>query len=142
MKKIPVPKIIAVIAFSAAASLASAAHAQEFPSWPLSATCDTAELHCPRYEVHARGKVSGVWPSLPPKVRTQCLSEIRALQPSYRLLHNCLANAMQELLKNQARNPPTGKVVHLTPKAKPKAPPPPAAEPAPRTAPASPAVPQ
>jgi hypothetical protein len=137
-------KILAIMAFSVAMQLSGIAQAQDIPKWPLSATCDTSELQCPRYEVFARGKVSGVWATLPPKVRQQCLDEIKALQPSYRLLKSCLANAMQLLLRDQHRKPPSGKVVHMTPKAKRPAPPAPAPtpEPAPAPAPASPAPPQ
>jgi hypothetical protein len=143
-------RILAVLAISAVMPFSGAAQAQDFPEWPLRSICNTGELNCPRYEVHTRGKVSGVWASLPPEVRKQCLGEIKALQPSYRLLKSCLANAMQELLRDQHRKPPSGQVVHKTPMAKrpeppaPVAPPAPPAEPAPQAtpAPATPAPPQ
>jgi hypothetical protein len=96
-------RLLTIVAISAVVPFFGTAQAEEFPAWSYSQVCNTSELHCPRYEAHARGKVSGVWPTLPPEVRKQCLDEIRALQPSYRLLHNCLANAMQELLKGQNR---------------------------------------
>ena len=137
-------RILAVLAISAVMPFSGAAQAQDFPEWPLRSICNTGELNCPRYEVHTRGKVSGVWASLPPEVRKQCLGEIKALQPSYRLLKSCLANAMQELLRDQHRKPPSGQVVHKTPAAKTPAPPEPApATPAPVTpAPVTPAPPQ
>ena len=109
---------LTVVIFATAVFVWHPAQAQEFPSWPLSATCNTADLHCPRFEQRARGEISGVWNTLPPKVRESCLSEVKALEPSYRLLSDCLAIAMQESLKNQQRSPQGGEVVHDTPAAK------------------------
>lgn len=112
-------KIFLTAAIFVVAGLVSRpAQAQEFPNWPLSATCDNADLQCPRFEQRARGEASGVWNTLPPKVRENCLNEVEALEPSYRLLSDCLALAMQESLKNQQRNPEGGDVVHDTPAAK------------------------
>jgi hypothetical protein len=146
-EKASMKRILAILTMSVALLFSVAAQAQDFPDWPLSATCNTSNSHCPGFEARARGEVSGVWATLPPKLRTQCLGEVKALQPSYRLLNSCLAIAMQEHLRDQHRKPPTGKVVHKTPMAKrpePPAPPPPAplAEPAPQAAPVAPAPPQ
>lgn len=140
-EKASMKRILAILTMSVALLFSVAAQAQDFPDWPLSATCNTSNSHCPGFEARARGEVSGVWATLPPKLRTQCLGEVKALQPSYRLLNSCLAIAMQEHLRDQHRKPPTGKVVHKTPMAKrpePPAPPPPPAplaEPAPQAAP-------
>ncbi len=101
-----------------AASFAGPAQAEKFPSWPLNATCDTADWQCPQFELRARGKVSGVWNTLPPDVQRKCIDEVKTLEPSYRLLGECLALEMQELLKNQQRKADDGEVVHDTPKAK------------------------
>lgn len=94
------------------------AQAVEFPDWPLNATCNTADSQCPRFELRARGEVSGVWRTLPPDVQNKCVDEVKALEPSYRLLGDCLALEMQELLKNQQRKEENGEVVHDTPPAK------------------------
>ncbi len=96
-------RLLTIVAISVVVPLSGIAQTEEFPAWSNSQVCNTGELHCPRYEAHARGKASGVWATLPPEVRKQCLDEIRALQPSYRLLNNCLSNAMQELLRGQHR---------------------------------------
>ena len=110
---------ILTVAILAAAAIASRpVQAQDFPNWPLSAICNTADVHCPRFEQRARGQVSGVWNTLSPKVRENCLDEMKALEPSYRLLGDCLALAKQESLKNQQRHPEGGEVVHDTPAAK------------------------
>lgn len=103
---------------AAAALLPRVAQALDFPDWPLNATCDTTDLQCPRFEQRARGEVSGVWRTLPPQVQEKCLSEVKTLEPSYRLLGDCLALEMQELLKNQQRRADNGEVVYDTPKAK------------------------
>jgi len=101
MTKLPVAKIFAVIAFSAAAALAGTAQAQDFPSWPLSQICKSGDKSCARFEQFARGQISGTWRTLPPKQRQACIAETQSLDKSYRLLQGCLANAMQELLKYQ-----------------------------------------
>ncbi len=103
---------------AATALSAPPAQAVEFPDWPLNATCNTTDWQCPRFELRARGAVSGVWKTLPPDVQTKCINEVKALEPSYRLLGDCLALEMQELLKNQQRKEDDGEVVHDTPKAK------------------------
>lgn len=87
--------IILALAFCYAAP----AQAQEFPSWPASATCASAEVNCAMYERHARGQTSGVWTSLPPDIREQCIRETEEIQPSYRILYDCLATEMQRLAK-------------------------------------------
>ncbi len=101
MTKLPVAKIFAVIAFSAAAALAGTAQAQDFPSWPLSQICKSGDNSCARFEQFARGQISGTWRTLPSKQRQACIAETQSLDKSYRLLQGCLANAMQELLKYQ-----------------------------------------
>ena len=101
-----------------AASFAGPAQAVTFPNWPVSAACDTADWQCPQFERRARGKVSGVWRTLPPEVQKKCIDEVKTLEPSYRLLSDCLALEMQELLKNQQRRADNGEVIHDTPKAK------------------------
>ena len=98
-------KILAVIAFSATTSHAAAAHAQDFPKWSLSKTCKSGDDSCTRFEQFARGQISGTWKTLPPDARASCIAETQKVEKSYRLLQNCLANAMQELLRNQHRKP-------------------------------------
>jgi hypothetical protein len=73
---------------------------------------------CPRFEIHARGIVSGIWDTLPPAARVTCVAETEKVEKSYRLLQECLSLSMQELLKNQQRKESTGGVVQLTPEAK------------------------
>jgi hypothetical protein len=134
-------KILAVITFSAATALAGAAQAKDFPNWPLSLTCKSGDDSCARFEIFARGQISGTWKTLPPGARALCLSETQKFEKSYRLLQDCLSNAMHELLKNQQRKSADGEIVQLTPKAKIKPPPvipaTPAPEPASVAAPAS-----
>ena len=110
--------ILTIASLTAAAIFAGPALANDFPNWPLSATCNTADLQCPRFEQRARGEISGVWPTLPPEARSKCLDEVKALEPSYRLLQGCLTLAMQDLLTNQQRHSEGGDVMHDTPKAK------------------------
>lgn len=128
-------RLFAVIALSAVMPLAGAAQAQSFPDWPLRQTCKSGDNSCARFEQSTRGQISGVWKTLPPKQRANCVAETQKIEKSYRLLQNCLANAMKELLRDQHRKPPSGKVVHMTPKAKIPAPPPPPPPPAPEPAP-------
>ncbi len=135
-------RILAVLAISTVMPFSGIAQAQEFPSWPLTQTCMSGDSSCGRFEQFARGQISGTWTTLPPKVRASCVTQTESVEKSYRLLQSCLANAMQVLLKNQQRKADDGKVVHLTPKAKMKAPPPapapaPVAEPAPVEQPAA-----
>ena len=132
-------RILAVFAFSAATALAGSAQAAGFPNWPLHQTCKSGDSTCVRFEVFARGQISGTWNTLPPGARAICISETEKVEKSYRLLQDCLANVMKLLLANQQRNPPSGDVVNLTPKAKEKTPPPAPAAAAP--APSSPALP-
>lgn len=97
-------KMIATLALCATMPLAGTALAQEMPSWPLNAACSAGDDACPRFEQRTRGQVSGVWATLPPKVRSTCVSETEAIEKSYRLLYDCLANKMQEHIKGQARH--------------------------------------
>ena len=126
-------KILAIMALSAFVPLSTPAQAQDFPNWPLSQTCKSGDSSCARFEQFARGQISGTWNTLPPKARAACVAEAGGVEKSYRLLQFCLANAMQELMKGQQRNPEGGKVVQLTPMAKTPAP-------APEPAPAAPAA--
>jgi hypothetical protein len=96
-------KFIAAFAIAAALPLSDAAFAQDLPDWPLSETCNPAEFNCAKFETFARGQASGIWGTVPPKVREQCIGEVGALQPSYRLLYDCLANKMQELMRGQTQ---------------------------------------
>ncbi len=133
-------KILAVMALSTVIPFSGAAQANDFPNWPVSATCKSGDSSCVPFEVFARGQISGTWNTLPPKARTACVSKTVSVEKSYRLLQSCLTNAMQELLRGQQRNPEGGQVVQLTPMAKTPPPPaPPAAAapeaPAPTTAP-------
>lgn len=96
-------KMIAILAFCAAIPLSGAAFAQDLPSWPLSAACSAGDDACPRFEQRSRGQVSGVWATLPPDVRSACISETEAVEKSYRLLYDCLANKMQQHITGQAR---------------------------------------
>jgi len=119
-------KIFTLFAFSAAMLLAGSALADGFPKWPLNQTCQPGDGACVRFEVFARGQISGTWNTLPPGARAICVSETEKVEKSYRLLQDCLASVMQTLLANQQRKPVSGDVVNLTPKAKEKTPPPPA----------------
>jgi hypothetical protein len=132
-------KILAVLAISALMPFSGAAQAQDFPGWSLSKTCKTGDSSCVRFETFARGQISGTWKTLPPKQRAACIAETEEIGKSYRLLQGCLAIAMQELLRDQHRKPPSGEVVQLTPAA--KTPEPPAPTPAPPPAPETPATP-
>ncbi len=124
-------KFLTVIAFSAATALGGAAQAKDFPNWPSSLTCKPGDGSCARFEIFARGQISGTWKTLPPGARAICVTETAAVEKSYRQLQECLANAMQESLKNQQRKAAGGEIVQLTPKAKPKTPPPPPPPPPP-----------
>lgn len=118
-------KIIATLVLSAAIPFAGAALAQELPGWPTNSGCSAGDNACPAFESEYRGQVSGVWNTLPPDVRSTCVSETAAFEKSYRLLYDCLANKMQENMKGQARGPEGGQVVNMTPPAnipEPKAP--------------------
>ncbi|MFQ5626527.1 MAG: hypothetical protein ACE5FM_07740, partial [Methyloligellaceae bacterium] len=86
----------------AALPFAGSAMAQEFPAWSIAQACK-GDVTCPRFELLARGQVSGVWKTLPPKLLASCTAETAKVDKSYRLLQACLANAMQELLKNQQK---------------------------------------
>ena len=122
-----------------ALALGGAAQAKDFPNWPSSLTCKPGDGSCARFEIFARGQISGTWKTLPPGARAICVTETAAVEKSYRQLQECLSNVMQESLKNQQRKEAGGEIVQLTPKAKPKTPPPPPppppAEPAPQAAP-------
>lgn len=110
-------KIIALAGLSIALPLAAAA-AQELPKWPTGAACSPGDDACPAFESEYRGQVSGLWSTLPPKIRSKCVSETEPVEKSYRLLYDCLANEMQAFTKNQQRSPEGGEVVQLTPPAK------------------------
>lgn len=97
-------KMIATLAFCAVIPFSGAAFAQDLPAWPLSAACSAGDDACPRFEQRSRGQVSGVWATLPPDVRSACISETETVEKSYRLLYDCLANKMQEHIKGQARH--------------------------------------
>lgn len=129
-------KILAAMAFSLVIPFSSVVKANDFPNWPVSATCKSGDSSCARFETLVRGEVSGVWNTLPPKARAACVSETESVERSYRLLQSCLANAMQEILKDQQRSPEGGEVVQLTPMAK-RPEPEPAPEPAEPAAPAA-----
>jgi len=130
-------RTLALLAISTAMSFSSATQAVEFPGWSYNQTCNAGDTICVRFEQRARGEISGTWRTLPTKQQADCIAETEKVVPSYRLLQTCLANAMQELLRDQHRKPPVGKVVHKTPMA--KRPEPPAPAPTPEPAPAAPA---
>lgn len=96
-------KFIATLALCAAIPFSGAAYAQDLPGWSLSAACSAGDDACPRFEQRSRGEVSGIWATLPPDVRAACVSETEAVEKSYRLLYDCLANKMQDLITGQAR---------------------------------------
>ncbi len=96
-------KFIAIVAFSATLPFAGSAMAQEFPSWSIAQACE-GDLTCTRFELFARGEISGHWSTLPPKLLENCTDETAKVDKSYRLLQNCLVNAMEELLKIQQRS--------------------------------------
>ena len=131
-------RILAVIAISAVMPFSGSAQAQDFPGWSLKQICMSSDSNCVRYEQFARGQISGTWKTLPPKQRAACIAETEDFGKSYRQLQNCLANTMQELLRDQHRKPPSGKVVHMTPKSKTPVPPALAPETAPQATPAPP----
>jgi hypothetical protein len=128
-------KTFAIIAFSAVIPFSGIAQAEVFPDWRNHQMCNAGDSICVRYEQFARGQISGTWRTLPQKHQAACIAEAEKIGKSYRLLQGCLAIAMQEHLRDQHRNPPTGDVVHKTPMA--KRPEPPAPEPAPAPAPAA-----
>lgn len=109
-------KIVALAGLSIALGC-SAAAAQELPGWPTNAACGPGDNWCTRYEARARAGVAGVWPTLPPEIRQRCVADTEGIEKSYRLLYDCLANAMQLYITNQARNPEGGEVIQLTPRA-------------------------
>ncbi|MDH3579032.1 MAG: hypothetical protein OEM91_00200 [Hyphomicrobiales bacterium] len=91
-------KLLAAIVFALALPGAGDALAQDFPSWSLSAICKD-DFSCPRFEQHARGQISGIWPTLPPDARSTCMAETEKVEQSYRLLMDCLANEMQRRVR-------------------------------------------
>lgn len=95
----------------------SPAGAQELPGWPTGAACDAADNWCPRYEARTRVQVSGLWPTLPPDIRQTCVSETGKVEKSYRLLYDCLANAMREFTKLQQGKPVPDEVSQVAPDA-------------------------
>lgn len=87
-------KLLAVLAFTLVAPYSGDALAQVFPDWSLRTICK-GDITCPRFEQHARGQISGVWPTLPPDARSKCMAETEKVEASYRLLMDCMANEMQ-----------------------------------------------
>lgn len=118
-------KILAVMAISSLLPFAGGtqSNAAEFPNWRLSETCKPGDSSCVRFEQLARGQISGTWKTLPAEILAGCVIETKSVEKSYRLLQSCLANAMQEILKDQQRSPEGGDVVQLTPMVKTPAPP-------------------
>lgn len=117
-------KIIALAALSIALSTGAAAAATApLPDWPANAACSPGDDACPAFESEYKGRVSGIWRTLPPKVRGECVSSTETFMKSYRLLYDCLASEMHTLLKNQQLNPDHGEVVNLTPPARTQEPP-------------------
>lgn len=88
----------AALAASAALIFAGHAQAQDFPNLSIKQACKD-DVICWRFEQHARGQVSGIWPTLPPDVRSTCLGEIGQVDQSYRLLMGCLTNEMQQRVR-------------------------------------------
>ncbi len=91
-------KLLAVMAFALVAPYSGSALAQDFPNWSLRTICK-GEITCPRFEQHARGQISGIWPTLPPDARSTCLAETEKVEKSYRLLMDCLTNEMQRRVR-------------------------------------------
>lgn len=83
------------VALICAGLLAGGAAAQEFPGWSLRHTCKSGDDSCRAFELRTRGKVSGIWSTLPPDARSTCLAQTEKVEKSYRLLMDCLANEMQ-----------------------------------------------
>lgn len=94
-------RLFAIIAISAALPLSGAAVAQDLPTWPTNAACEQGETWCELYEKRTRVEVAGLWETIPPDVREACIAETEAIEKSYRLLQDCLANKMQALMKGQ-----------------------------------------
>lgn len=94
---------VAAIAIATALPLSGTALAQDMPSWPTSAACSPGDAWCDLYERRTRVEVAGVWETIPPDVRSACISETEAVEKSYRLLSDCLANKMQELMRGQTQ---------------------------------------
>jgi hypothetical protein len=117
-----VKRILVILAFSAALPFASDARAQDFPKWPLEAACSAGDDTCRPFEAEARGETAGIWPTLPPDVRAQCVSETED-DKSYRELYGCLVIQMGKRLTRAWQRPEDrdeGPVepVNLTPAAK------------------------
>lgn len=118
VKRIP----FIILAFLMAMPLASGALAQDFPKWSLDAACNAGDDTCRPFEAEARGKISGIWPTLPPNARSQCVSETED-DKSYRELYGCLVMHMGKRLTRSWQRPEDrdeGPVepVNLTPAAK------------------------
>lgn len=96
-------KTIIAVALAAVIPAAGAASAQEVPGWPLRQTCKSGDDSCRAFELRTRGKISGIWATLPPDARSTCLAETEKVEKSYRLLLDCLANEMQRRVQLQAR---------------------------------------
>lgn len=92
-------KLVAIVGFVIILPLSGAAFAQDLPGWGVNASCSAGDDFCVRFEQRARGEVSGVWDTVPPGVRSACISETGAIEKSYRLLQDCLANKMLDLMK-------------------------------------------
>ncbi len=92
-----------LLALAIAMPVAGDASAQELPGWSLSQTCKAGDDSCRRFELKARGEVSGVWETLPPDARSTCLAQTEKVEKSYRLLIHCLANEMQRRVRLGSR---------------------------------------
>lgn len=88
-------RFLALAALAIAVPAGDTARAQAFPDWSVKQICQPGDSGCPRFELRARGEVSGLWPTLPPDARSTCLAETERVERSYRLLIDCLAGEMQ-----------------------------------------------
>jgi hypothetical protein len=113
-----VKKILTLLAVGATVAFCGTALAQDFPGWRLKDACSAGDDACPRFEQFARGQVSGIWETLPPEARAACVAETEKVEKSYRLLYDCLANEMRQMMAGQVNKADDGKVVQLTPPAK------------------------
>lgn len=97
-------KFIAIAAFAAVVPFSGLAAAQDVPGWPTAGACSKGDDACPAFESEYKGQVTGVWNTLPPDVRSACVSETEQIEKSYRLLYDCLANKMLERMKKQQQH--------------------------------------
>lgn len=118
MRIIPV-----ILAFFMAMPAASGALAGEFPKWPLDAACDAGDDTCRPFEAKARNETAGIWTTLPPDARAQCVRETEEIARSYRLLYGCLVDEMRQRVGRDRQRPGDGdegpvEPVNMTPEAK------------------------